>query len=251
MSRTKSIAKMRHGLRRCVVLFCLWPALPSPAQQKELTPAEQKAADMRIPELDRSAMEPQKREPATVVEGERNPFGLVSLPPEEVEEVSELASETEEMRIRRILANMRISGVSGAPGSYRIVLGSMQLKEGQTLPKLFADQAEVLTVQSIGEREIVLAFVEKAPGLPARTIGLGYDLTPRPQSLLPGELFKKLVPFTSKGSPDLKPLEVPAVKAIAEGAEKSGLQGLTERSHELMGEAAPRASDESAPEKTD
>jgi len=224
---------------------------PALAQDRELTPAEKKAADMRIPELDRSAMAPERREPATVVEGERNPFGLVSLPPEEVQEVEQIASETEEMRIRRILANMRISGISGSPGSYRVVLGSMQLKDGEILPKLFADQAEVLRVQSIGEREIILAFVEKAPGLPARTIGLGYDLTPRPQSLLSGELFKKLVPFTPKGAPDLKPLEVPAVKAIAEGAEKSGLQGLTERSHELMGEASPRSSDESAPKKSD
>jgi len=224
---------------------------PALAQDRELTPAEKKAADMRIPELDRSAMAPERREPATVVEGERNPFGLVSLPPEEVQEVEQIASETEEMRIRRILANMRISGVSGSPGSYRVVLGSMQLKDGEILPKLFADQAEVLRVQSIGEREIILAFEEKAPGLPARTIGLGYDLTPRPQSLLSGELFKKLVPFTPKGAPDLKPLEVPAVKAIAEGAEKSGLQGLTERSHELMGEASPRSSDESAPKKSD
>ena len=224
---------------------------PALAQDRELTPAEKKAADMRIPELDRSAMAPERREPATVVEGERNPFGLVSLPPEEVQEVEQIASETEEMRIRRILANMRISGVSGSPGSYRVVLGSMQLKDGEILPKLFADQAEVLRVQSIGEREIILAFEEKAPGLPARTIGLGYDLTPRPQSLLSGELFKKLVPFTPKGAPDLKPLEVPAVKAIVEGAEKSGLQGLTERSHELMGEASPRSSDESAPKKSD
>jgi hypothetical protein len=234
-----------------LIFVGLFLTIPALAQERELTPAEQKAADMRIPELDRSAMEPERREPATVVEGERNPFGLVSLPPEEVEEVEQIASETEEMRIRRILANMRISGVSGSPGSYRVVLGSMQLKDGETLPKLFVDQAEVLRVQSIGEREIILAFEEKAPGLPARTIGLSYDLTPRPQSLLSGELFKKLVPFTPKGSPDLKPLEVPAVKAIAEGAEKSGLQGLTERSHELMGEATPRSSDESAPKKSD
>ena len=242
-------------IRRKVTLGLLLPVLvltiPALAQERELTPAEQKAADMRIPELDRSAMAPERREPATVVEGERNPFGLVSLPPEEVQEVEQIASETEEMRIRRILANMRISGVSGSPGSDRVVLGSMQLKDGEILPKLFADQAEVLRVQSIGEREIILAFVEKVTGLPARTIGLSYDLTPRPQSLLSGELFKKLVPFTPKGAPDLKPLEVPAVKAIAEGAEKSGLQGLTERSHELMGEASPRSSDESAPKKSD
>jgi hypothetical protein len=250
MKRT-AFRTIRIRLTFGLIFVGLFLTIPALAQERELTPAEQKAADMRIPELDRSAMEPERREPATVVEGERNPFGLVSLPPEEVEEVEQIASETEEMRIRRILANMRISGVSGSPGSYRVVLGSMQLKDGDTLPKLFVDQAEVLRVQSIGDREIILAFEEKAPGLPARTIGLGYDLTPRPQSLLSGELFKKLVPFTPKGSPDLKPLEVPAVKAIAEGAEKSGLQGLTERSHELMGEATPRSSDESAPKKSD
>jgi hypothetical protein len=234
-----------------LLLLCLVLTIPALAQERELTPAEQKAADMRIPELDRSAMEPERREPTTVVEGERNPFGLVSLPPEEVEEVEQIASETEEMRIRRILANMRISGVSGSPGSYRVVLGSMQLKDGERLPKLFADQAEVLRVQSIGEREIILSFEEKDPNIPPRTIGLGYDLEPRPQSLLPGEIFRQLVPFTSKGSPDLKPLEVPAVKSITEGAEASGLQGLTERSFELMGEPEFRADEKTTEDAGD
>ena len=31
------------------------------AQERVLTPAEQKAADMRLPDLDRSALEPEKR----------------------------------------------------------------------------------------------------------------------------------------------------------------------------------------------
>jgi hypothetical protein len=52
------------------------------------------------------------------------------------------------------------------------------------------------------------------------------------------------VPFTAKGAPDLKPLEVPAVKSIAEGAEDAGLQGLTERSFELMGEPEFRADEQ-------
>ena len=211
------------------------------AQERELTPAEQKAADMRLPELDRTALEPERREPAKVVEGERNPFGLVSLPPAEVEETESIQAETEEMRLRRILGNMRISGVIGTEGSYRVLLGPMQLKAGDRLPKLFADQAEKLTVASISGREVVLTFEEKDPTIPPRTIGLGYDLAPRPQSLLPGEIFRELVPFTAKGAPDLKPLEIPAVKAIAEGAEAGGLQGFTERSFQLMGEPDFRA----------
>lgn len=218
------------------------------AQERELTPAEQKAADMRLPDLDRSALEPDKREPATVQEAERNPFGLVSLPPTEVEETATIQAETEEERLRRILGNMRVSGMSGSPGAYLVLLGSMQIKEGQRLPKLFADQAELLRVTKVTDREIILSFEEKDASVPPRTIGLGYDLRPRPQSLLPGEIFGKLVPFTSKGARDLKPLEVPAVKAIAEGAEAAGLQGLTERAFELMGEPSFRREDEKTEE---
>jgi len=220
-------------------------------QERELTPAEQKAADMRLPELDRTALVPEKREPAKVLEGERNPFGLVSVPPAETEETATIEAETEEMRLRRILGNMRIAGVMGAPGDYRVLLGSMQVRQGDKLPKLFANQAEVLRVESITDREIVLSFVEKDPSLPPRTIGLGYDLQPRPRSLLPGEIFGKLVPFTPKGAPDLKPLENPAVKAIAAGAEAGGLQGLTERTVELMGEPSFREADEKTGEQKD
>lgn len=210
------------------------------AQSRELTPSEQKAADMRMPSLDRSALEPERREPAQVRETERNPFGLVSLPPAAVEETETIEAETEEQRLRRIVGNMRISGLSGSPGSYRLLLGSMAIREGDKLPKLFADQAEVLHVTKITEREVVLTFQEKDPNLPPRSMSLGYNFQPRPQSLLPGEIFRKLVPFTDKGAPDLKPLEVPAVKSIVEGAEEGGLQGWTDRSREMLGEPKGR-----------
>ena len=216
-------------------------------QERELTPAEQKAADMRLPDLDRSALEPEMREPAKVEEGERNPFGLVSVPQEEIEEAESVQVETEEMRLRRVLGTMRISGVSGAPGSYRVVLGSMHVRQGDTLPKLFADQAETLQVTSISDREVILSFKEKDPSIPPRTIGLSYDLKPRPRAMLPGEIFQKLVPFTAKGAVDLKPLEPPAFKEIAQGAEEGDLQGLTERTVELMGEPSSRKADEENP----
>lgn len=217
---------------------------PLLGQQRELTPAEQKAADMRMPALDRSALEPDMREPAKIEEGERNPFGLVSVPQEEAEVKESVQAETEEMRLRRVLGSMRISGVSGAPGSYRVILGPMHVRNGDTLPKLFADQAETLQVTSISDREVILSFKEKDPDTPPRTIGLSYDLKPRPRALLPGELFQKLVPFTAKGAVDLKPVESPALKAIAEGAEEGSLQGLTERTFELMGEPWSRKVDE-------
>jgi hypothetical protein len=223
-----------------VLLFAMVGASVLSAQVRELTPAEQKAADMRMPSLDRSALEPEKREPAQVRETERNPFGLVSLPPATVEETETIEAETEEQRLRRIVGNMRISGLSGSPGSYCLLLGSMTVREGDKLPKLFADQAEVLHVSKITEREVVLTFQEKDPTLPPRSMSLGYNLQPRPQSLLPGEIFRKLVPFTAKGAPDLKPLEVPAVKSIVDGAEEGGLQGWTDRSREMLGEPEGR-----------
>lgn len=221
------------------------------AQERELTPAEMKAADMRLPDLDRSALEPDRREPTSVDQTERNPFGLVSLPPAEAAETETIEAETEEKRIRRILGNMRVSGLSGSAGSYRVLLGSLHIGEGETLPRLFADQGEVLKVKAIGDREVVIVFEEKDSSLPPRTIGLGYDLKPRPRSLLAGELFKKVVPFTAKGAPDLKPLEVPAAKAVAEGVEASGMQSLTERSFEMMGEPSYRANDENEKENSD
>jgi hypothetical protein len=226
---------------RWLVALLLWSgAVPVPAQERELTPAAQKAADMRLPDLDRSALEPERRTPTVVREDERNPFGLVSVPAPQTVEIEPIAAETEEMRIRRVLGNMRVSGLTGSPGSYRVLLGSILLREGDEVTKLFTDQAEVLRVQSISEREVVLAFNEKDPNLPPRTIGLGFDLQPRPVSLLVGDLFRKLVPFTSAGAPDLKPLELPDVQAVIEGTKEAGLQSITERSFELMGETSYR-----------
>jgi len=221
-------------------LFFGIAALPLGAQETGLTPAEQKAADMRLPELDRTALEPERREPATVEPGERNPFGLVSVPEREAKEIEPLAVETEEMRIRRILGNMRVSGLSGSSGAYRVLIGSVQLGVGDEVPRLFADQGEVLRVKSISEREMVLVFNEKDPNLPPRSIQLGFELQPRPRSLLAGELFRKLVPFDKKGARALKPLEIPAVQAIVDGAEAAGLQSMTDRTYQLMGEPSYR-----------
>lgn len=217
------------------------------AQEQELTPAQQKAADLRLPELDRTALLPEKRSPTDVTEGERNPFGNVSLPPpEEEKEAEPIQAETEEMKIRRILGNMRITGLSGAPGDYTVLLGPLVLRQGEELPRLFTDQAEVLRVSSVTDRDVVLTFSEKDPNLPPRTIGLSIDLQPRVHSLLVGDLFTKTVPFDKRGAPDLKPLESPQNKALLEVLEnQQGLESLIERRRELMGEASypPRESE--------
>jgi hypothetical protein len=203
-----------------------------------LTPEQQKALDLRLPDLDRSALEPEKRAPVTVNEDERNPFGLLSVPAPEEEEIK-IEVETEEMKIRRVLGNMRVSGLSGQPGSYRILLGSMQLSEGDMVPRLFANQAEQLRVEDITDRQLVLAFVERRQqqDLPPRTIGLGIDLTPRVRSLLPGEIFTNVVTFDEKGAQSLEPIPTESVDIVLEQIKTNRLtEALTEHRRAFLGE---------------
>jgi hypothetical protein len=209
------------------------------AQDTNLTPEQQKALDMRMPDLDRSALEPQKRTPVEVTGGERNPFGLLSVPPPTEQEEVKIEVETEEMKIRRILGNMRVAGVSGSPGSYRVMLGSMQLAKGDLVPRLFANQAERLRVEDITERQVILTFVErKQQDLPPRSIGLGIDLTPRIRSLLPGEVFTNVIQFDPKGAQAMEPLKTEAVESIVEQIKTNQLtEALTDHRRAFLGES--------------
>lgn len=231
---------MKKTLPGFVLLFCASAALAQEvATTNALTPEQQKALDMRLPALDRSALEPEKRTPVEVSEEERNPFGLLAVPPPEEEEEIKIEVETEEMKIRRILGNMRIAGVSGEPGSYRVLLGSMTLAKGDIVPRLFANQAEKLRVEDITDRQVILSFIERKQqqDLPPRTIGLGIDLTPRIRSLLPGELFTSVVKFDEKGAQALPPLKTEAIESIVEQIKTNNLtESLTEHRRALMGE---------------
>lgn len=236
-------------LRATLVTLLLAANLPAQdtLPTNALTPEQQKALDMRLPELNRAALEPEERVPEKVEEGERNPFGLLSVPPAEEQEEVKIEVETEEMKIRRILGNMRVAGVSGAPGSYRVLLGSMQLGKGDMVPRLFANQAERLRVEDITERQVVLAFIErsKQKDLPPRTVGLGIDLSPRVRSLLPGEVFTNVVQFDEKGAQALPPLKTEAVEVIVEQIRTNNLtEALTDHRRAFLGETfAPENND--------
>lgn len=196
------------------------------------------AADLRLPALDRSELTPEKRDPETVAAGERNPFGFVA-PAATVAATAE--AESEENKLRRILAGMRVSGNSSGSGVNSALLGPILVREGETVPRLFADQAEILRVQSITDREVVIVFVDKEQGKEPRTINLPVDLSARVKSLMPGEFFGSLVTFDGAKKVNLPPLKSEPAGSLAERLKGEGvqLQPLVERTVEFMGEAEP------------
>lgn len=230
--------------------FLLFLAAHAGAQTGALTPEEEKRSDMRIPELDRSALEPEKRTPSEVLEGERNPFGLMAAPKVEEKQEVKIEVETEEMKIRRVLANMRVTGLSGQPGSYRVLLGTIQLAKGDIVPRLFADQGEVVQVQDITDRQLVLSFVERKQqsDMPPRMIGLPVDLDPRVRSVLPGDLFTNVVKFDSKGAQAMDALKTDSVDSMVKAFETNQLtEALTERRRQFLGESYPPPKNEPLP----
>lgn len=223
--------------------LCLLLATGPARAQQELTPAQQKAADLRLPDLDRSELLPERRTPTEVLLNERNPFGSLALPPPEEKDVAPIEMETEEMKIRRILGSLRVSGLTGDPGAgYTVLLGPLLLRTGETLPRLFADQAELLRVESVTDHDVVFTFVEKDQSLPPRTISFNFDLRPRVRSVLAGELMKKVVTFDKRGRMDMKPLPFGSAEVISDALDKQNVESLVERRFEMMGDtiSAPK-----------
>lgn len=246
---TKTVLILLPGavaVRICLLVLALacavsaQEAVPAPTGTRPLSPAEEKAADLRLPQLDRSALNPERREPLKVKPDERNPFGMVALPSGPGRPPELIKKESEEEKLRRVLSNLRITGLSGGPGTYRAMIGSFAVGEGDTLPRMFADQAEKLTVKSITDREVLLIFAENDPTVEPRTLGLAVDLHPQVRSLLVGEVFLKLVPF-SQGAADLPPLIVPSVEKVVAGMEEGDLQAIAERQYELLNAPAATA----------
>lgn len=246
---------MKTPLLLLALLVLLPFAAAAQTATNTMTPEEEKRAAMRLPDLDRTALEPGARKPLYVREGSRNPFGLLSVPPPEEEKEIKIEVETEEMKIRRILGNMRVVGVSGGPGSYRVALGSMLLAMGDIVPRLFANQGEVLRVDDITDRQIVLSFVErnKQQDMPPRTIGLGIDLSPRVRSLLPGEVFTSVIQFDEKGAQSMEPLKTKGVEAIVRAIKTNSLtEALTDHRRALLGDSAiPTPNESSGSDKRD
>lgn len=231
-SRTAS-----HALFASIFLV----AMAVVSAQQQLTPAQQKAADMKRHDLDRTDMQPDQRAPVPVTTDERVPFAGTGVEAEQAP--GRPTQESEEQKLRRVLSNMRVSGLSGTKGNYRILLGSMALKEGDTLPRLFRDQAETLRVRSISERQVTLEFCENSAGKLPRAFGVPFNLKPTVDSMMVGEVFTNTIKFDRQGQPNMAPMQSEQVNVYLEGAEKTGYQTIVERTYYLMGDTEAKRID--------
>jgi len=228
----------------CAV-FSFASAQPSPSPTPApLTPAEQKAADLRLPQLDRSALSPDARKPVEVKANERNPFaGMAGKVSDEAVPLAQPL--TEQKRIERILRAMRVGGVVDSAAGRRVLLGPMSLVSGEEVPRLFVNQVETLVVDSIDDRKVVLRFNKPDPSGGKRMIILPFDITPEVDQLLPGEFMVKTVPLDTDGLPVLPALTNASAEAILKAAEDQNFRGLVDRQTEMFTAPAVPPKDES------
>jgi len=230
----------------CALVLCTSWRLPAQVTPGAMTPEEEKAADMRMPEIDRSGLLPKLRQPVEVGAEERNPFAVAT---KAFERMTGVVTDTERDRIEKLLRALRVSGVSESGAGRRVLMGPLSLGEGQEVPTLFADQVDRLVVKSITDREVVLEFLNSDATKRGRPLTLPIDLDSGPgavRSLLVGEAFRKLVPMDEDGTVTLPPLQSSGVQAVVQGAEAQELKGLVERPTELLDAPAEVSSNEVA-----
>ena len=168
---------------------------------------------------------PTGRTPIILQPGTRNPFGQVvtAQEPTAIE-----ATETEETRLRRIIGYLKVGGLSGSSDNLRILLGSLILKPGDTLPPLVKDQQEILKVKSITKEEVFLTFFDKETTAEPRLIRIPFKTASRVAQMLYGEAVESLVKST-------KPIQHPGVQSFIEGSNGAELLNITQRKIEMMG----------------
>ena len=178
-------------------------------------------------------MLPEGRTTVEMRPGERNPFAQIALP---VEQMQPEITETEELRLRKIIGSLKVNGVAADGAGRSFLLGSMILREGDTLPLLIAGQTETLTVTKIGSGDAIVTFTEIDKSAEPRRISIPLNIAPKVNSLLYGEAVKFLVPTGKDGKVNLPKLKNEGVQDALKGAKDSNLQGVTNREFEMMGD---------------
>ncbi|MCK9589923.1 MAG: hypothetical protein WC076_07860 [Terrimicrobiaceae bacterium] len=176
---------------------------------------------------------PDGRQGVELRPSERNPFAQQIAP--EVAPTTTQEGATEDSRLRRIFRAMKIGGASGKAGEKRVLLGSLIVKPGDTLPPILNNQIEMLRVLSVDDSSIVLAFVEKDPSASARQIVLGYKLKPEVSRVMFGEAFEELTKVGPGGKIDAPPLTIQGVNDLLKGSREADLRNMADRDVQMMG----------------
>lgn len=176
---------------------------------------------------------PDGRQKMELPSSERNPF-IQQIAPEAPTTAPQEGT-SEEARLRRLLRAMKIGAVSGAPGKMQVLLGSLILKPGSTLPSILKNQFEVLRVLSVDDTSVVLAFVERDKSAAARQIILPYDIKPHVTQVMFGEAFEKLAQVGPNGKIDAPPLTMQGVEEFLSGSREADLRNMADRDVQMMG----------------
>lgn len=176
---------------------------------------------------------PDGRQRAEMRPNERNPFAQQITVEEAPANPQEGASE--EARLRRIFRAMKVGGVSGSADHQQVLLGSLIIKPGATLPPILKNQSEKLRVLSVGDGGVVLAFVERDPSLAARQIALPIGIKPEVTQMMIGEAFEALTKVGPSGKIEAPPLTIQGADDFLKGSKEANLRNMADRDVQLMG----------------
>jgi hypothetical protein len=124
---------------------------------------------------------PQTKIPVLLSEGERNPFAVKAAPAAQVVAADQ---ESEESRLRGLLANLQVSGYAEGEGGTTVLLGPYLLRPGELVPSLLRRQTEQIRVAAIRPGQIELLFLEPNDRPPTRRLTLNFSTEPKVRYLL-------------------------------------------------------------------
>lgn len=129
-----------------------------------------------------ASMRPANRSVVQVSPEERNPFAQKVQAPRVVGFETQ---DSEESRLRAILSNYPISGITVGRSATRVLMGGLPLAAGMDLPELIPNQAEKVKVVSVDQNVIVFGFVEADGEVKDRTLVRSISLAPQVRHMLP------------------------------------------------------------------
>ena len=173
---------------RTTVLACTLSATAFglQAQELDLGLGSPDPAEMIDPGAEKIGLMPYQKTPVEVGVKERNPFA--NRAPKAKEKPEELENK-EEDRIRVVLSELPIGGVSRGKHGLHVLIGDMKLERGAVVPQLLPDQTAQLMVSLITEEKIEFAWLEKTGGN-ARRLVLPIDIEPKVGFVLHGQVGK-------------------------------------------------------------